>query len=199
MWRPNPPDGTPICLGFDGSDSDDWTAIRAETLDGYRFTPRYGEQEAPTIWNPAEWNGRIPRSEVHAAVDELFTRWVVARMYCDPPDWRTEIGAWALEHGDEHVIEWATYRTVQMHAALERYRTDLTTGCTTHDGCPITTLHAGNARQLARPGQRYVIGKPSQHQKIDALMADVLAHEAAADAREDGWAAVKDTRVVIFR
>jgi hypothetical protein len=31
--------GEPICLGFDGSDVDDWTAIRAETFDLHQFTP----------------------------------------------------------------------------------------------------------------------------------------------------------------
>ena len=33
---------------------------------------------------------------------------------------------------------------------------------------------------------KYVIGKPSEHQKIDILMADVLAHEAASDVRATG-------------
>ena len=34
---------------------------------------------------------------------------------------------------------------------------------------------------------KYVLGKPSDHQKIDVLMADVLAYEAACDARSAGW------------
>jgi len=34
---------------------------------------------------------------------------------------------------------------------------------------------------------RYILGKPSQHQKIDATMASVIAHEAASDARASGW------------
>jgi hypothetical protein len=51
-WLPNPPDGTEVCLGFDGSDVDDWTALRAETFEGFQFTPRFlGDR--PTIWNPA--------------------------------------------------------------------------------------------------------------------------------------------------
>jgi hypothetical protein len=181
------PEGAHVCLGFDGSDSDDWSAIRAETLDGHRFTPRYGPDRRPTVWNPAEWGGQIPRSEVHAAVDELFRRYTVGRMYCDPREWQSEIGDWALKHGDKVVVEWATYRPVQMHAALVRSVTDLSSGRSTHDGCSFAAEHVGNARKLARPGDRYILGKPEQHQKIDAAMADVLAHEAAADAREAGW------------
>src|SRR5690554_8158757 len=68
--KPEPPPGSQICLGFDGSDTDDWTAIRAETFDGWRFTPRYGPDRRPTIWNPADWGGQIPRAEVRAAGDD---------------------------------------------------------------------------------------------------------------------------------
>lgn len=183
------PEGTDVCLGFDGSDSDDWTAIRLETRDGYRFTPLYGPDRRPTIWDPAQWNGSIPRREVDAAIDEICRRYRVKRAYCDPRDWQSEIGDWSLRHGDEVFVEWATYRVVQMHAALQRLVVDLGSERTSHDDDKTTALHIGNARKLARPGDRYILGKPNQHQKIDAAMADVLAHEAAADAREDGWGA----------
>lgn len=180
------PDGLLVCAGFDGSDVDDWTALRLETADGHRFTPTYGPDARPTIWDPAEWGGQIPRSEVHSAVAEVFRRWVVLRMYCDPRDWRSEIADWANEHGEKIVIEWATNRIVQMHSALERTLTDLKTGRSTHDECPITTRHVGNARKAARSGDRYILAKASPQQKIDAAMADVLAHEAAEDAHAAG-------------
>jgi hypothetical protein len=178
-----------ICLGFDGSDSDDWTCIRAETRDGHQFTPTYGPDSRPTLWNPAEWGGKIPRSEVNAAVAELFAKNRVARMYCDPPWWQSEIEAWALEYGEKVVVEFATYRPVQMHAALERFVTDLTTGALTHDGCEATALHVANARKAAKPGDRYILSKPAgaYHQKIDAAVTSVICHEAASDARAAGW------------
>lgn len=182
-----PIESTAICLGFDGSFSGDWTALRAETLDGHRFTPTYGPDTRPTIWNPAEWGGKVPRSEVLAAVDELFGRFTVARMYIDPRHWETQADAWALEHGEDVVVVWPTNSIVRMFPALNRYATDLDEAATTHDDCPITRTHALNARKLAKPGDKFILGKPSEHQKIDALMADVLAHEAAADARAAGW------------
>lgn len=181
------PEQALVCLGFDGSESDDWTAIRAETIDGHRFTPRYGPDRRPTVWNPAEWGGTIPRGEVAAAVDELFRRYRVGRMYCDPRDWKSEIGDWALQHGEKVVVEWATYRIVQMHEALKRAVNDLVSGRSTHDDCPLAAQAVDNARKVAKPGDRYILGKPTQHQKIDVAMADVLAHEAAADARVAGW------------
>src|SRR5699024_9342862 len=68
------PDGSRVVLGFDGSDSDDWTAIRAEAGDGFQFTPTYGPGRRPTVWNPADYDGQVPRLEVKAAVDELMRR-----------------------------------------------------------------------------------------------------------------------------
>lgn len=196
-WLPEPPPGTPICLGFDGSDVDDWTVIRAETRDGFAFTPRYGPDALPTIWRPTEWpDGRVPRSQVTVAVDELFARFEVARMYCDPPRWETDVDSWALDHGDL-VHPWETYRSTPMHGALERFYTDLTAGRIRHDGCPLTALAMANAKKQAKSSDRYLLMKPSQSQKIDPAMATVLAHEAAADARADGWGTT-DHRVFAF-
>jgi hypothetical protein len=188
----------PLALGFDGSVSGDWTALRAETIDGHRFTPTYGPDERLTIWNPAEWNGRIPRSEIVAAVAELFAKHTIARFYIDPRHWETQADQWALEHGEDVVIQWPTNSITRMYPALNRYLIDLDEAATTHDSCQITRTHALNARKVAKPGDKFILGKPSEHQKIDALMADVLAHEAASDARAAGWSEV-DAGPTYFR
>jgi hypothetical protein len=189
-----------ICLGFDGSTSGDWTALRAETLDGLRFTPTYrvGDELRPAVWNPAEWGGRVPRNEVRAAVEQTFAGFKVARMYCDPRDWQTEIDAWSLEHGEDVVVQWPTNQIGRMFAALDRYLTDLAEGATTHLEDPVYRTHALNARKVAKPGDKYILGKPADHQKIDVLMADVLAHEAAADARTAGWAKPETAYAYVF-
>ena len=191
-----------VSLGFDGSFSGDWTALRAETLGGHRFTPTYGPDDRPTIWNPAEWKGLVPRSEVIAAVDQVFVTFKVARMYIDPRHWETQADQWALEHGEDVVILWPTNSINRMFPALNRYYTDLVEAATTHDDCTITRTHALNARKLAKPGDKFILGKPSEHQKIDALMADVLAHEAASDARAAGWSIPqprKNRRMIVIR
>lgn len=191
------PAGTEVTLGFDGSQTNDWTALRAVTRSGHRFTPRYGPSGRPTFWDPAEWEGRVPRLEVLAAWAEMFRRYRVRRMYADPPWWQTELEALALEQGDTVVILWDTYRSTAMHAALERSLTDLESSAkalkaqeaptTTHDRCPWTATHVANARKLAQRGDRYILGKPNDHQKIDLTMADTLAYEAWADAHAAGW------------
>lgn len=185
--RPYPAERTQICFGFDGSLNNDFSAIRAEALDGYSFTPKYGPDRRPCYWNPAEWGGEIPRGEVRAAFAELFEVYDVERMYGDPEDWESELDVLALEHGDEHVFEWRTNRVNQMYEAIRRFETDLITGAVTQDGCPQTAVHMANARKVAKPGQKYILGKPNESQKIDLAMATILAHEAAADARAAGW------------
>ncbi|WJD99762.1 hypothetical protein [Streptomyces antimycoticus] len=188
---------TRIVLGFDGSDMDDWTAIRAETMDGYQFTPQYGANDEPTIWNPADYGGQVPRAEVRAAMDQLMNRYDVVRLYADPPYWDTEVDEWVDLYGEERVIRWQTRRMVQMHAAAERLKTDVVKRNTggdaraaafTHDGCPLAEAHVANTRMAERPSGLYVLRKASPAQKIDACVASVLAHEALGDVIAAGQA-----------
>lgn len=182
------PSGAAVALGFDGSESGDWTAIRLVELGTrFRFTPTYGPDRRKTAWDPAEWGGAIPRGEVRAAVDHICRTYKVVRAYCDPRDWQSEIGDWALLHGEDVFLEWATYRISHMHDALTRSLNDLRSGRSTHDDCKLTEIHVANARKIAKPGDRYILGKPNEHQKIDLAMADTLAHEAAEDALAGGW------------
>jgi hypothetical protein len=196
---PEPSTDRRVCIGFDGSRSGDWTALRVETSDGYRFTPTYGPDDRPTFWNPDEWGGRIPRGEVKAAVAELFDRYDVARMYVDPRHWETQADEWALEHGEDVVAQWPTNQISRMYGALVRFLEDTAERSTTHSDDPTAKAHALAARKIAKSGDRYIIGKPAEHQKIDILMADILAHEAAADMRAEGWLTPVDNRVVVFR
>lgn len=198
-WLPEPPPGSAVCLGFDGSDVDDWTALRAETLEGFQFTPRYGPDRLPTIWNPSEWGGKVPRDQVDVAVAEIHERFRVERGYYDPPRWETDVDRWSLRHGETRVIAWETYRTKQMHEALERFVVDLASGRIRQDGCPLTAINMRNARKVAKAADRYILAKPSQAQKIDIVMASVMAHEAAADARVAGWGNETDNRMFVFR
>ena len=182
-------DGTRIVAAFDGSETDDWTVLRAETLDGHSFTPKFRDGR-PMVWNPADHGGQVPRLEVEAAVEELFSRFDVVVLYADPPWYESEIDRWAERYGDRRVIKWFTRRTQQMWDAAERMRADImkSDSTWTHDGCPIVTAHVGNTRTSPRPGGKYALVKPSQPQKIDGAVATILAHEAALDCIAAGKA-----------
>ena len=194
-WLPNPPDGTAVAGGFDGSENDDWTCIKLETREGLIFTPRYGPDRRPTIWNPVEWGGKIPRGEVDAAWDELARRYSLVRVYCDPGfrdevSWESEIERWGQMYGEKVFLPWqmaGNSRLNAVYAALRRFEADVANGGIKHDGCPITTTHMGSARKIAKSADRYALGKPAQHQKIDGAVTTLLAHEAASDARAAGW------------
>lgn len=195
------PDGTRLVLGFDGSEVDDWTGFRAETLDGYQFTPTYGPDNRPCIWDPEDWDGQVPRLEVDAALDELMERFDVVRFYGDPPYWTSEMAAWQARYGEKRVTEWETYRVVQMHAACEQLLTDVTKKDTTfrHDGCESTSIHIRNARKAARPMRRYVLRKASAGSKIDLAVISTIAHEAACDAIAAGLnKPKKKSRVIVL-
>lgn len=183
---------TRVALGFDGSDANDWTGIRLETLDLHQFTPTYwvGDEERPAWWRPDQWGDRIPREEVRAAWTQIFRDYDVVRAYCDPFLWETDIDGWAEKYGDKRVIKWATNRVRATHAALERFKRDVLEPDSgfTHDVDPTVRLHLNNAVKRARQGETYIIGKREPHLKIDLAMSSVLAHEAANDARAAGLA-----------
>lgn len=196
---------TRVCGGFDGSDNDDHTGIRLVTLDGHRFTPRYGEGRK-TYWRPQDWGGRVPRAEVAAAWSELGSQFEFVRVYMDPFLWESEIDALASQYGAKVFLPWATNRLNAMHAALERYRTDLYNPESqfSWDGDPDLESSMRNAVMRMRTvdplsGQRrYFIGKASEVQKIDLLMSDVLAHEALNDALAAGLTAEKEPFYVYY-
>ena len=198
-WLDEPEPGTAVCGGFDGSSTFDWTCIKLETRDGLLFTPRFGPDRRPAVWTPAEHGGVIPRDQVHAAWAEIWERFDVSRVYCDPWHWQSEIDTWADMFGEDVFRLWHTNRDRPMHAALTRFVTDLGTGKLTHDGCPLTATHMGNAVMVPRSGDRFIIGKPSKAQHIDLAVTSVLAHEAAADARVSGWSETVDSTMFVFR
>lgn len=197
---------TKVCFGFDGSDNNDHTGIRLETLDYHQFTPVYGEKRARTYWRPQDWNGKIPHSEVNAAVSELAREFEIVRAYCDPMFWETDIDNWAAEYGDKVFLKWPTNRIKPMHESLERFRTDVYNPDSgfSHDADPDVETHMRNAIIRARNVDKltgirqYILGKPADHQKFDLTMSSVLAHEAVADAIADGALTVTEAEYVYF-
>jgi hypothetical protein len=198
---------TAVALGMDLSNNNDWTGIRLETADLYQFTPTYnvGGEKRVTVWDPANFGGFIPRSEVRAAVDYLATQFRIVRAYIDPAgsamgavdesaidddSWRTELADWAAKYGPKVFIPWSCARLSPMHASLEQFRSAIRNPDSrfTHDGDTITRQHITNAVMIAKTGGRYVLGKPhgADHQKIDQAMSSDLAHEATMDATKEG-------------
>ncbi|WP_104086556.1 hypothetical protein [Arthrobacter sp. GMC3] len=191
---------TKVCGGFDGSETNDLSGIRLETLDFHQFTPTYHRGERSTIWDPREWNGRVPRNEVHAAWADLNNQYEFVRVYCDPFKFETELDEWKALYGEKIFFEWRTNRVSQMHASLEGFKTSIVEPDSkfSHDACETTAIHMRNAVERARPGQKYILGKASELQKIDLAMSSTLAHEATGDAVASGANNNADAYAYVF-
>lgn len=204
--------GSPIGLGFDGSETDDHTALFGCTEGGDLFPIG--------IWTP-EPEGLGWRSEVDAAVDWAFATFRVVRFYADPAWWMPELGQWAVRHSDPSrpatlpVAEfWTAGRgEAKMAVATGALRTairrptgegrprispvPLHTPEQQRDGMTLVRWHLENARTRKirvkieddRPAENvYLLRKERKGSplKIDSATAAVLARAARDDGIKAG-------------
>ena len=191
-----PAPGELIVAGFDGARFDDATALVAVGVEsGAAWLA--GLWERPDGARGEDWE--VPEAEVTAAVTELFDRWSVWRLYCDPPYWESTVASWAstLRGSDRQgaVVEWWTNRWRPVGYACRALATAIRAGEIRHhvdDGDDALSRHVRNAVKrtvTARDDEgrpMWTINKPAPGRKIDAAMALVLAWEARSDAVASG-------------
>lgn len=202
FWMP--PEGTAISIGLDGSLNDDSTVIRGCVMaTGHRFT--IGIWEKPLGASGAGWE--VPRLEVLDRFRWAMKRFTVARAYCDPHEWRSDVALLEKEFnvGDDPkrwvVVAWATSRDTQMSEALDLLKVDIIKRATMQTPDAAVLDHYGNAYQR-RKGSLTLIRKeyPNSPRKIDAVVTDALAYRARADAVATGWTPEPvDRRLIFFR
>ena len=186
----HPEPGRMIALGFDGSRFRDSTALVGVDIEtAYLFLLGLWErpQDAPEGWE-------VPAAEVNAAVADAFERWVVWRLYADPPYWEGTINQWAGQYGDDRVVEWWTIRNRQMGYAVRAFTGAIAAGELSHDGDADLARHIGNAAKKElrirddedRPLFTITKDRPDSARIIDAATAAVLAWECRGDAVADG-------------
>jgi hypothetical protein len=179
------PAGSHVGLGFDGSLSDDCTALIGATLIDNK--PHVFVIE---VWQRPEGapkNWRVPRRDIRDRVTEAMAYYDVGLMLCDPAKWQTEIEFWVEEHGEELVLFFDTNQPARMWKACDRFNTAIAEGAFTHDGSQILTDHVlAMYRRKVRihdeddDGRtKYVFVKGPDRLKIDAGIGAVLALEAA--------------------
>lgn len=196
--------GSRIALGFDGSISDDCTAlIGCALVDGVPHTFEIEVWQRPD-GAPKTW--RMPRTDIHDRVAEVFAFYDVGLMLCDPAKWQTEIEGWAEEFGEERVVFFDTNQPTRMWRACDRFTTAVEQSTEeqpayTHDGSPVLAaqvlaMHKRKVRVRDEDDDgrtKYVFVKGPDRAKIDAGIGAVLALEACMtmpDAEEDNepWA-----------
>lgn len=190
-------DGELVTLGFDGSKSDDHTAlIGCRVDDGHLFTLG--------VWNPEKFNGEAPRGEIDRAVRAAFERFDVVGFYSDLHPWESYVDAWALELGDKlcarastsHAVAWdMRTRTQSFTFHAERFLDAVVEGARdradgaelddvdlTHDGDARLRRHAHNTRRRTnRWGVSFGKENRESSRKVDAVAAAVLARIARHD------------------
>jgi phage terminase large subunit-like protein len=175
--RGAPSAGTAVWLGFDGSWSQDSTALVGCTADRHLFVVGVWERPAHA---PTDW--RVPRAEVEAAVHRAFATWHVAELAADPSYWEREIEEWALAYGPQRVVAYPPTRQ-RMAAAVASLYGALTSGAVTHDGNPTLARHVANADAVPTAWGDVVSKEHKDSpRKIDAAIAALVAHARATVA-----------------
>ncbi len=192
-------DGERITLGFDGSRkrnrgvTDATALIGCRLSDGHVFTIRVWE--APL--KSKDW--QVPVVEVLAEVAEVFEKYDVVGFYADPAKWESHVADWEAAFGPRlkvqatrnHPIEWwmTGGRSTLIVRALEKFHTAVVEGELTYDGSSVLTRHALNARRRkTRSGIQIMKEHPDSANKIDAIIAAVLAWQCRLDAIAAGLA-----------
>lgn len=184
-----PETGRLITLGFDGSLTEDATAlIGTDVESGFQWP--LGIWERPD--RKEDWS--VSKAEVSDVVDETFRTWDVWRLYADPSRWETQLAEWAGRWGDDHVVEWPTRLTRKMAIALKAYATAIKGGEVTNNGDPVFARHIANAQKNEQSfvdddgSPLWLIEKegPKSPKKIDAAMAGALSWQARLDALSAG-------------
>jgi phage terminase large subunit-like protein len=168
-----PPEGTPITLGFDGSYNNDATALVGCTLEGHLFKVAVWERPSGAS---DDWV--VPRDKVDVAIADAFRRWKVRGMAVDKSRWVSEVQQWAERYGSQVVIDMPQSRARMVPASAHFY-TAVVQGLLTHDGDVDLARHLSNAITRETPDGAYVT-KEGRHSplKVDLAIAAVLAHEA---------------------
>ncbi|WP_075740728.1 terminase large subunit domain-containing protein [Actinoalloteichus sp. GBA129-24] len=169
------PSGSRVTLGFDGSISDDATALVATDLDT-------GLQQLLAMWeadrSDPDWT--VPRDEVEAAVMRAFESYNVELMWCDPAFWETEVESWSVQWPGR--VERLPMSNARIGPMVAQWLADLAEGRLLHVENPGLTRHVMNAIAKDTPsGITFRKERRDSPRKVDAYAAAVLSNGARHD------------------
>ena len=201
-------DGEEIVLFFDGSKSNDHTALVGCCMsDGHVFTVG--------VWAPEKSTGVVNVGAVEVALARVMERFDVLAFWADVREWESQVKtSWPEKHGEDLLL-WSVPRgkepaviawDMRSHAyqfaeAAEMCFAEIQDGTFTHDGNWDTSRHVGNARVNETRG-RFSIKKesPKSANKIDAAVCVIGARMVyrAVKASSEYEKRHKRTKVVIW-
>ncbi len=172
--------GDKITLGFDGSKSNDWTALVACRInDGALFLIKH--------WNPAEThNGEVPREDVDATVRSAIKTYDVVGMRADVKEFESYIDGWSKDFGRKMKVKASPANQIAFDMRgntktfgldCERFLDAVLEGEAVHDGNRVMRQHVLNAKRHPTQYDSISIRKASKDssRKIDVAVCAVLA------------------------
>ncbi|MCA2331627.1 hypothetical protein JF714_14365 [Mycobacterium avium] len=178
--------GERITLGFDGSKSNDWTALVAcRVHDGCLFVIK--------TWNPEQGpNGEIDREDVDATVRSCFKAYDVVAFRADVKEFEAYVDQWGRDFRKKIQVNATPGNPIafDMRGQTKRFAFDCERFLDAvierevyHDGNPILKQHILNARRHPTTYDAIAIRKQSKDsgKKIDAAVCAVLAFGARQD------------------
>lgn len=177
-------DGEKITLGFDGSKSNDATALVGCALsDGHVFTIG--------TWEPrvGEITGHVNVADVDRAVQMAFDRWDPVGFFGDVAEWESfvkiewreryqhRLKVWAVGGKDPQPIAWDMRNVIkEFTLAAELTLAEINDGGFTHDGNPVLGRHVTNATNYPnRWGMSISKETRMSSKKIDTCVAMIIA------------------------
>lgn len=162
-----------VVLGFDGSFSNDSTAIVACRVSDKAFFV-LGHWERPL---DAELNWRVPVEEVEARMLEICQTHTVREIVCDPFRWQRSMEAW--QQIGLPVVEFPQTPS-RMVPATAAFYDAVVNGRVKHNGDPALARHAANATPYySRNGLMIRKESKTSLKRIDLLVAALMAHSRA--------------------
>jgi phage terminase large subunit-like protein len=179
------PDGSEVCLGFDGSFSGDSTALVAATIGERPHLDLLALWEAPQ--GARDW--RVDILDVEATIQAACRRLRVREVACDPYRWSRSLQV--LREAGLPMVEYPQ-SPERMTPATSRFYEAAVNRAVTHSGDVRLARHIGSAvlKEDARGARITKPGKLSRR-RIDAAVAAIMALDRAAyharDRRPQIW------------
>ncbi|ASU83573.1 terminase large subunit [Nocardiopsis gilva YIM 90087] len=178
------PDGAEVVLGFDGSFSNDSTALVVVQIPDGEEAPHIDVVEC---WEkPAdagqEW--RVPVMAVEEEIRRACRRWQVREVVCDPARWSRTYAI--LEEEGLPIVEYPQSPT-RMIPATQRFYEAVLNATVTHSGDARLARHIDNCTVYTDSrGSRLRKDAKNSPRKIDLAIAAVMAYDRACVAEPEG-------------
>jgi phage terminase large subunit-like protein len=178
-------DGADVVLGFDGSVSQDSTALVVWTRGDRPHCDLVAIWEQPDDEREAaEW--AVPVAAVEQTIREACRRWRVQEIAADPARWQKSLQA--LTEEKLPVVEFPMRPERMMPATQRFYEAIVSQKGLTHSGDPRLSRHVGNAVVKAdQRGQRIMKDSLKSQRKVDAAVAAIIGFDRASQPKPDEY------------